>query len=115
MVLRHIRYFVVVAEECHFGRAAERLHIGSRRSPSRSSSTRTWACKLLTRFTRKVELTPAGDRYLDRARAILASVDGAGVEANRVASGTLGRLAVGFTGSATYELLRGCCGTNPFN
>jgi DNA-binding transcriptional LysR family regulator len=52
-----------------------------------------------------VELTPAGRRYLQRARAILAAVAEAGQEAGRVASGEVGRLAVGFTGSATYDLL----------
>ena len=61
--------------------------------------------QLLTRSTRRVELTPAGERYLERARGILAEVDLAGHEAARVASGEVGRVAIGFTGSATYELL----------
>lgn len=104
--LRHIRYFVAVAEECHFGRAAERLHIAQ---PPLSQQIRKLESDLgvllLTRSTRKVELTPAGERYLERARAILAAVDDAAEEATRVAAGELGRLAIGFTGSATYELL----------
>lgn len=104
--LRHIRYFVAVAEECHFGRAAERLHIAQ---PPLSQQIRQLESDLgvvlLTRSTRKVELTPAGERYLQRARAILAAVDRAAEEASRVAAGELGRLAIGFTGSATYELL----------
>jgi len=106
MELRHLRYFVAVAEECHFGRAAERLHIAQ---PPLSQQIKQLehdlGVQLLVRSTRKVELTPAGLRYLDRARAILASVDSAGDEAARVASGELGRLGIGFTGSATYELL----------
>jgi|ERR1035437_6371660 DNA-binding transcriptional LysR family regulator len=106
MELRHIRYFVAVAEECHFGRAAVRLHIAQ---PPLSQQIKQLEAELgvvlLTRSTRKVELTPAGQRYLERARAILAAVDGAGAEAIRVAAGELGRLAIGFTGSATYELL----------
>lgn len=104
--LRHIRYFVAVAEECHFGRAAARLHIAQ---PPLSQQIRQLerelGVTLLTRSTRKVELTPAGECYLQRARAILASIDDAGEEAGRVAAGELGRLAIGFTGSATYELL----------
>jgi len=106
MELRHLRYFVAVAEECHFGRAAERLHIAQ---PPLSQQIKQLenelGVQLLTRSTRKVELTPSGEGYLDRARAILASVDDAGDEAARVAAGEIGRIAIGFTGSATYELL----------
>ena len=106
MELRHIRYFVAVAEECHFGRAAERLHIAQ---PPLSQQIKQLEADLgvvlLTRSTRKVELTPAGQRYLERARVILAAVDDAASEAVRVAAGELGRLSIGFTGSATYELV----------
>lgn len=106
MELRHIRYFVAVAEECHFGRAAERLHMAQ---PPLSQQIRQLEAEvgvtLLTRSTRKVELTTAGERYLEWARAILAAVDAAGDEAHRVAAGEIGRVAIGFTGSATYELL----------
>jgi DNA-binding transcriptional LysR family regulator len=106
MELRHIRYFVAVAEECHFGRAALRLHIAQ---PPLSQQIKQLESELgvvlLTRSTRKVELTPAGEHYLERARAILTAVDEAGAEAIRVAAGEVGRLAIGFTGSATYELL----------
>lgn len=106
MELRRLRYFVAVAEECHFGRAAERLHIAQ---PPLSQQIKALegalGVRLLTRSTRRVSLTPAGERYLGRARTILAAVDAAGVEANRVAAGEAGRLAIGFTGTATYELL----------
>jgi DNA-binding transcriptional LysR family regulator len=104
--LRHLRYFVAVAEECHFGRAAERLHIAQ---PPLSQQIKQLEAelgvRLLDRTTRKVDLTPAGVRYLERARAILARVDDAGEEAVRIAEGATGRVAIGFTGSATYELL----------
>lgn len=106
MELRHLRYFVAVAEECHFGRAAQRLHIAQ---PPLSQQIRQLEAELgvqlLTRSTRRVELTPAGARYLERARSILAGVDAAWDEAVRVADGRMGRVAIGFTGSATYELL----------
>ena len=106
MELRHLRYFVAVAEECHFGRAAQRLHIAQ---PPLSQQIRQLEAelgvRLLTRSTRSVELTPAGARYLARARSILAGVDAAREEAVRVADGRIGRVVIGFTGSATYELL----------
>jgi DNA-binding transcriptional LysR family regulator len=106
MELRHLRYFVAVGEECHFGRAAERLHMAQ---PPLSQQIKQLEAELgvqlLTRSTRRVALTPAGVSYLDHARHILAAVDQAGDEAARVAAGEVGRLAIGFTGSATYELL----------
>jgi DNA-binding transcriptional LysR family regulator len=106
MELRHLRYFVAVAEECHFGRAAARLHIAQ---PPLSQQIRQLEAdlgvELFTRTTRRVDLTPAGQRYLERARSILAQVAAAGAEAGRVAAGELGRVSLGFTGSATYELL----------
>ena len=106
MELRHLRYFVAVAEERHFGKAAARLHIAQ---PPLSQAIKqleaALGVELLTRTTRRVELTPAGRRYLDRARAVLASVDAAGAEAARIANGGIGQVAIGFTGSATYELL----------
>ena len=106
MELRHLRYYVAVAEECHFGRAADRLHIAQ--SPLSQQIKQLEAelgVQLLVRSTRRVELTPAGERYLVRAREVLAIVDDAGQEASRVAAGEIGRVAIGFTGSATYELL----------
>lgn len=106
MELRHLRYFVAVAEECHFGRAAQRLHMAQ---PPLSQQIRQLekeiGVELLHRTTRKVSLTPAGERYLERAREILASVDQAGHEAARVDAGEVGRVAIGFIGSATYALL----------
>ncbi|GAB34823.1 LysR substrate-binding domain-containing protein [Gordonia otitidis] len=106
MELRHLRYFRTVAEELHFGRAAERLHIAQ---PPLSQQIRQLedelGFRLLVRTTRTVELTPAGKAYLERAVAILDAVDHAGAHAKRIAEGTQGRLAIGCVGSATYSLL----------
>jgi DNA-binding transcriptional LysR family regulator len=106
MELRHLRSFVAVAEERHFGRAAERLHMAQ---PPLSQQIRRLETELgatlLHRTTRNVELAPAGEVLLARAREILAAVDSATEDARRAARGEFGRLAVGFTGSATYALL----------
>src|SRR5207342_2463918 len=106
MELRHLRYFVAVAEERHFGRAAERLHMAQ---PPLSQQIRQLegelGVTLLRRTTRRVDLTDAGAAYLDQARRILAAVDDAGLEAQRVQAGLTGRLVIGCVGSATYSLL----------
>ncbi|MFI8193967.1 LysR substrate-binding domain-containing protein [Streptomyces sp. NPDC085946] len=106
MDLRQLRYFVAVAEERHFGRAADRLHMAQ---PALSQAIRRLEAdlgvELLYRTTRRVELTDAGRAYLTRARAILADVDEAAHEARRVASGSVGHLSIGCVGSATYSLL----------
>ena len=106
MELRHLRYFRAVAEELHFGRAAERLHIAQ---PPLSQQIRHLECELgfdlLVSSSRRVDLTPAGEAYLLRAVAILDAVDAAGRQAQRVADGSEGRLSIGCVGSATYSLL----------
>ena len=106
MELRHLRYFVAVAEERHFGRAAERLHMAQ---PPLSQQIRRLEADLgvtlLRRTTRRVELTDAGSVYLDQVRRILSAVEEAGAEAQRVEAGLSGRLSVGCVGSATYSLL----------
>ena len=106
MQLTHLRYFVAVADERHFGRAAERLHMAQ---PPLSQAIRRLEAELgvelLHRTTRRVELTDAGRAYLARARAILADLDDAGHEARRVAAGAVGHLAIGCVGSVTYSLL----------
>src|SRR6478752_198641 len=112
MELRHLRYFVVVAEELHFRRAAERLHMSQ---PPLSQQIRALeeevGATLLLRNQRKVELTASGAAFLERAREILDGGEDAARQARRVQRGEVGRLAVGFVGSAMYsfvpELLRG--------
>jgi DNA-binding transcriptional LysR family regulator len=104
--LRHLRYFRAVAEELHFGRAAERLHMAQ---PPLSQQIRQLEAELgvelFTRSTRRVELTEAGRAYLHRVTEILSAVDDAGQQAHRVAAGREGHLAIGCVGSATYSVL----------
>jgi DNA-binding transcriptional LysR family regulator len=106
MDLRHLRYFLAVADELHFGRAAQRLHMAQ---PPLSQAVRQLetelGVELLHRTTRRVALTSAGAAYRDRARAILAEVEEAAQQARRIAAGAVGRLAIGCVGSATYSLL----------
>jgi DNA-binding transcriptional LysR family regulator len=106
MELRHLRYFVAVAEELHFRRAAERLHISQ---PPLSHQIRQLEeeldVQLLERSRRRVELTAAGEAFYARAREILDAVDDAGRQARRVQRGEVGRLSVGFVGSAVYSVL----------
>jgi DNA-binding transcriptional LysR family regulator len=106
MELRHLRYFVAVAEELHFGRAAARLGIAQ---PPLSQQIRQLerelGVELLARARRRVELTEPGRVYLGEARAILQRVAQAGAAAQRAARGETGALAIGVVASATYGLM----------
>lgn len=106
METRHLRYFVAVAEERHFGRAAARLHMAQ---PPLSQQIKQLeeqlGARLLTRSTRKVELTAAGELLLERGRRILEDLDTLEADVAQVAAGARGVLRVGFTGSATYRLM----------
>ena len=106
MELRHLRYFVTVAEELHFGRAALRLSIVQ---PSLSQQIRQLEDELgfplLYRTKRYVELTDAGKVFLVEARRVLAQVQEAKRTAQRAYRGEVGRLVVGYISSSTYDLL----------
>jgi DNA-binding transcriptional LysR family regulator len=106
MELRHLRYFVAVAEELHFGRAARRLHIAQ---PPLSQQIRRLEAQLgtelLRRNRRRVELTEPGRLLLEGARPLLADADGLERLVRRAAGGEVGRLAVAYVGSATYRAL----------
>jgi DNA-binding transcriptional LysR family regulator len=98
--LRHLRYFIAVAEELHFSRAAERLGMSQ---PPLSQQIRdlesALGVRLLRRTNRRVELTAAGQFYLDAAKDIVARVDDAGDMARRAERGEIGELQVAFTRS----------------
>lgn len=106
MELRHVRYFVAVAEERSFTRAAERLCIAqSPLSQQIRKLEREIGVELFLRTTRTVRLTEAGSAFYERARLLLVSSEEAKEAARRAVRGEVGRLSLGFTGSATYELM----------
>lgn len=104
--IKPLRYFVVLAETLHFGKAAARLHL-SQPPLSRQLAALEEAIgvKLLERSPRKVTLTAAGESFLADARAILASVEQAAANARAAAAGELGRLTVGFTMCAAHSVV----------
>lgn len=104
--LRHLRYFVAVAEELHFGRAAARLHMAqSPLSQQIRQLESDIGVELFARTTRRVELTPAGTALLRYARGALREA-ATGIDvARRTARGELGLLRIGFVDSAAYRLL----------
>jgi DNA-binding transcriptional LysR family regulator len=106
MELRHLRYFVAVAEELHFGRAAERLYIAqSALSQQILSLEAELGIPLLERTKRRVQLTAAGQALLEDARNILHQVEQAIERSQRVARGEIGQLRIGFTILALHSIL----------
>ncbi|HSP60184.1 MAG TPA: LysR substrate-binding domain-containing protein [Ornithinimicrobium sp.] len=103
---RHLRCFLAVADTLHFGRAAEQLHLAQ---PAVSKSVRQLerelGVDLLLRTTRSVSLTPAGEVYAARARAVTERLADAALAARATADGRSGTLRLGVTGSATYGFL----------
>ena len=108
MDLRQLRYFVAVAEELHFGHAALRLRVAQ---PALSRQIKALEKDLLVQLLfsnrRRVQITPAGQVFLERARQILARADEAVLAAQRAGGGVSGTLNLGFVGSATYDVLPG--------
>lgn len=106
MELRTLRSFVAVAEERHFHRAAERLHIAQ---PALSQQIKRLEqelhAQLFVRTTRSVELTDAGRVLLDEARRVLAAADRATSAVQHAASGELGTVRIGFVASAALGLV----------
>ena len=104
MELRHLRYFVAVGEEQHYGRASRRLHVAQ---PALSRQIQDLeeevGFKLFDRLPRGVKLNPAGKLFLEDARRILQEVSDAAARAARVARGRSGTLRVGFSENASWR------------
>jgi DNA-binding transcriptional LysR family regulator len=106
MELRHLHYFIAVAEELHFGRAAARLHMAQ---PPLSQQIRRLeedlGVLLFERSQkRQVKLTGAGEAFLREARRVLEQAEHAALAAQKAARGEAGHLTVGFVGSVAFHL-----------
>lgn len=101
--LRHLRYFIAVAEELHFGHAAARLNISQ---PPLSQQIQILeqqiGARMFARTNRSVSLTEAGRQFLADSRQILSQVDDAAARAARLHHGETGELRIGFTSSAPF-------------
>lgn len=106
MELRHFRYFVAVAEERSFLRAAERLHISQ---PPLSTQIKDLeselGVRLFERTSKGIKLTAPGEAFYSECRAVLARVEHARLSAQRADRGDVGNLSVGFVSIADYGLL----------
>jgi DNA-binding transcriptional LysR family regulator len=106
ITLDQVRSFVAVAEELHFGRAAERLRMTQPPlSRQIQKLEKSLGVQLLVRDNRRVELTGAGDAYLGEAYRMLNLVEGAGDLARRVDAGAAGVVRVGFTAVSAISVL----------
>ncbi|RQU17583.1 LysR family transcriptional regulator [Burkholderia cenocepacia] len=98
--LRRLRYFVTVADELHFGRAAVRLRIAQPPLTRHIAALETeLGIRLFERSTRAVQLTPAGVLFLEQARSVIHAVDEAEATARKMAQGTVGRVVIGYASS----------------
>ncbi len=106
MNLRRLEYFVAVATELHFGRAADKLHMAQ---PPLSQQIRALeeelGLSLFDRSTRKVALTAAGKVLLEQANRLLSTADSVERVMDDFRSGTAGTLRLGFVDSAAYEVM----------
>jgi DNA-binding transcriptional LysR family regulator len=106
MDMRHLRCFVAVAEEMHFGRAAERLHLSQ---PPVSLAIKELeeelGVRLLERTSRRMSLTRAGEDALRDARAVLAAADTMRKRAREAAQGLMGTMSIGFISLPAYSFL----------
>jgi DNA-binding transcriptional LysR family regulator len=106
MDLRQLNHFLAVAEELHFGRAAERL--GMTQPPLSQSIMaleRELGAPLFTRTKRNVALTPFGRQWLEHVRPAVGAIAGLAPMARRLQEGAVGQLALSFVSSADYSIL----------
>lgn len=106
MNLKQLEYFIALAEELHFGRAAERLGMAQ---PPLSRQIKQieedLGALLFNRGRNAITMTQAGDRLYQRGNALLAEFQDIKLEVKRIGQGAEGRLRIGFVGSATYGLM----------
>ncbi|MAC79968.1 MAG: LysR family transcriptional regulator [Rhodobacteraceae bacterium] len=106
MNLKQLTYFIAVAEELHFGRAAERLGMAQ---PPLSRQIKQMeddlGAVLFNRGKRAVSLTQAGERLLERGRGLVRDFEDMQLEVRRLGQGAEGRLRIGFVGSSTFGIL----------
>ncbi|HVV14525.1 LysR substrate-binding domain-containing protein [Amycolatopsis sp.] len=106
MELRHLRYFAAVADTCHFGRAAQRLHMAQ---PALSQAIRQLedelGAPLFVRTTRQVALTPAGEFLRGEVQRVLGTIDDSVRGVRRIADGRRGLVRFAFTGTAAFSHL----------
>lgn len=105
MDLRHLRYFIAVAEELHFRRAADRLNLSQ---PSLSLQIRDLeselGVRLLERTKRRVQITDAGRRFLEELRRILGQLENAVRTTQQISRGEVGLLSVGCVPATDYTV-----------
>ncbi|MFE7718222.1 LysR family transcriptional regulator [Nocardia rhizosphaerihabitans] len=108
MEIRHIEAFLAIADELHFGKAAARLHLTQ---PSLSQQLkrleRQLGVELVSRTSRVVQLTPAGEAFRADARRILGEVDLATSTVRDIAAGRIGKISIGFNGRAGQLVMPG--------
>jgi DNA-binding transcriptional LysR family regulator len=106
MEIRHLRYFLAVAEELHFTRAASLLHVAQ---PALSHQIRQLeeevGVQLLERTKRRVKLTPAGEVFRNRARVVVEQAARAASDAVKVGRGSAGSVAIGVGSTAIWSVL----------
>lgn len=106
MNFRQLTYFIAVAEELHFGRAAERLDMAQ---PPLSRQIKQMeeelGAVLFNRGRSAITLTQAGERLLARGKSIMAQLEDTRLEVRRLGQGAEGRLRIGFVGSATFGIM----------
>ena len=106
MELRHLQYFVVVAEELHFGRAAARLQMTQPPlSQQIQQLEKEMGVTLFSRTKRKVELTEAGELFLKEVKKAFSQIEKAVEVAQSAQRGEVGSLSIGFVGAAIYDIL----------
>ncbi len=106
MEIKRLRYFVAVAEELHFGRAAERLEMAQPPlSRQIAQLEKDLGVQLFDRSRSQIRLTPAGDVMLERARDIIERLESTYREVSLIGQGSAGRLRIAFVGSASHGVL----------